>query len=645
MIWIVIAIVVALVLAAVYFYNRLVTLRNRVDNAWAQIDVQLKRRYDLIPNLVETVKGYAAHERETFEAVTNARTRAQAAQGPGEQAQAEGILGQALGRLFAVAEDYPELQADENFRQLQDELAQTENRIAVSRQVYNDTVLTYNNAIQTVPGVLVRGPVRLHEARVLRGRGSSPGGTTRHVLAVAALAAAALVLAGASVRPVVRAAAGRGRDPGPARRLARRRREHHLRLQRQLHRRLPRHPAARRRVDRRRARARGRAALPARRVGRAGLLRRPRHVRHDRRSTTALRIVWHYQASSEERTFHVHYRLRGVAVAYDDVVDVNLKVWGDQWKQRLGQLTATQTAPAPAERAWGHPVSVRGDVTIDGNLVQLRAIDIPAEQFVELRTLIPRSGFTSTAGMQVRSGPALESIAQEEQEDAAAYERDRKRLDDALASPLRPLLVLLALAFLPALAVVALVWWLWGRERGSGYDREYEQEPPTDTEPALVPPLLSQGGAAGSLEFTATLFDLIRRGRYKATPVTTERKIWAGLRTQEVADLELSAGGRGDARRVVRGTGRVGGRLARPGRPGAALALPRPDRERPHGELRAVHRLQVRRRGRRQAVVPQRRARAARRRHRRLRLRSAGSSSGRGSTGWRRSRPAGATCC
>jgi LemA protein len=158
MLWVMIGIVVVLVLAAVYFYNRLVTLRNRVDNSWAQIEVQLKRRYDLIPNLVETVKGYAAHERETFEAVTNARTRAQAAQGPAEQAQAEGILGQALGRLFAVAEAYPELQADENFRQLQDELATTENRIAVSRQVYNDTVLTYNNAIQTVPGVLFANP-------------------------------------------------------------------------------------------------------------------------------------------------------------------------------------------------------------------------------------------------------------------------------------------------------------------------------------------------------------------------------------------------------------------------------------------------------------------------------------------------------
>jgi len=158
MIWIVLGVIALLLVFAVVLYNRLVTYRNRVDNAWAQVDVQLKRRYDLIPNLVETVKGYAAHERGTFEAVTNARTRAQAAQGPAEQGAAEGMLSQALGRLFAVAEAYPELQADENFRQLQDELAQTENRIAVSRQVYNDTVLTYNNAIQTVPGVFFAGP-------------------------------------------------------------------------------------------------------------------------------------------------------------------------------------------------------------------------------------------------------------------------------------------------------------------------------------------------------------------------------------------------------------------------------------------------------------------------------------------------------
>ena len=160
MLWVLILLVIVAVvaIALVLLYNRLVRLRNRVENAWAQVDVQLRRRYDLIPNLVETVKGYAAHERETFEAVTQARARAQAARGPAEQGAAEGFLDQALGRLFAVAEDYPELQADENFRQLQEELGETENRIAVSRQVYNDTVLTYNNAIQTVPGVFFAGP-------------------------------------------------------------------------------------------------------------------------------------------------------------------------------------------------------------------------------------------------------------------------------------------------------------------------------------------------------------------------------------------------------------------------------------------------------------------------------------------------------
>ena len=157
MVWLIVLLVVVLLvlIGLVVLYNRLVRARNRVDNAWAQIEVQLKRRWDLIPNLVETVKGYAAHERGTFEAVTQARTAAQQAKTPAEVAQAEGILGAALGRLFAVAEAYPELQADENFRQLQSELAETENRIAVSRQVYNDTVLTYNNAIQTFPAVTV----------------------------------------------------------------------------------------------------------------------------------------------------------------------------------------------------------------------------------------------------------------------------------------------------------------------------------------------------------------------------------------------------------------------------------------------------------------------------------------------------------
>jgi LemA protein len=155
---IVLGLIVVAALLLVALYNRLVRFRNRVDNAWAQVEVQLKRRWDLIPNLVETVKGYAAHERETFEAVTNARAAAQRAQGPAEASQAEGILSQALGRLFAVAEAYPELRATENFQELQAQLSDTENKVAVSRQVYNDTVLTYHNAIQTFPGALFAGP-------------------------------------------------------------------------------------------------------------------------------------------------------------------------------------------------------------------------------------------------------------------------------------------------------------------------------------------------------------------------------------------------------------------------------------------------------------------------------------------------------
>jgi LemA protein len=144
-------VVVVLLVVSVLMYNGLVRRRNQVDNAWSQIDVQLKRRYDLIPNLVETVKGYAGHERGTLEAVTEARTAAITAQGPGEQANAENVLTGALKSLFAVAESYPDLRASQNFLELQQELSATEDRAAYARQYYNDTVLTYNNAVTTVP--------------------------------------------------------------------------------------------------------------------------------------------------------------------------------------------------------------------------------------------------------------------------------------------------------------------------------------------------------------------------------------------------------------------------------------------------------------------------------------------------------------
>jgi LemA protein len=153
---IVIVVVAILVLVAIAFYNGLVRSRNQVENAWSQIDVQLKRRLDLIPNLVETVKGYAAHERETLEAVVAARNGAIAAPDtPPAQAEANNVLSGALRQLFALSESYPDLKANQNFLALQEELTATEGRVAYARQFYNDSVLTYDNKLESFPTVLV----------------------------------------------------------------------------------------------------------------------------------------------------------------------------------------------------------------------------------------------------------------------------------------------------------------------------------------------------------------------------------------------------------------------------------------------------------------------------------------------------------
>lgn len=138
-------------------YNSLIAMRTEVENAWAQIDVQLRRRYDLIPNLVETVKGYAAHERQTLEKVIQARAMAMQATGVAEKAEAENILTGTLKSLFALAEAYPNLKANENFLQLQEELASTENKIAFARQYYNDSVMRYNARIQQFPTNIIAG--------------------------------------------------------------------------------------------------------------------------------------------------------------------------------------------------------------------------------------------------------------------------------------------------------------------------------------------------------------------------------------------------------------------------------------------------------------------------------------------------------
>jgi LemA protein len=156
-IWVIIGIIAIIIIVFIATYNGLVGLRNQLKNAWAQIDVQLKRRHDLIPNLVETVKGYMKHERETLEAVTKARNLAQqaASAGAGERSKLEGELSSALSRLLAVAESYPDLKANQNFLALQEELTSTENKISFARQFYNDSVLNYNNKTQMFPSNII----------------------------------------------------------------------------------------------------------------------------------------------------------------------------------------------------------------------------------------------------------------------------------------------------------------------------------------------------------------------------------------------------------------------------------------------------------------------------------------------------------
>ena len=152
---IVLAVAALLVIFVIAVYNALIRLRNQVDNAWSQIDVQLKRRHDLIPNLVETAKGYMKHERGTFEAITNARSQAMGAKSVAEASKAEGALGEALSKFMLVVENYPDLKANQNFLAVQEELTSTDNKISFARQSYNDQVLFFNNKIQMFPSNII----------------------------------------------------------------------------------------------------------------------------------------------------------------------------------------------------------------------------------------------------------------------------------------------------------------------------------------------------------------------------------------------------------------------------------------------------------------------------------------------------------
>ena len=282
-------------------------------------------------------------------------------------------------------------------------------------------------------------------------------------------------------------------------------------------------------------------------------------------SSKLVRIVWHYRALDERRTFTIKYRFRGLAVAYDDVVDVNLRVWGDEWKASLGSLNARMQLPraaplGPSYRVWGSPAWVRGVVDRAPERSDPAGGERPGRAVRRVpRHLSARACSRRPAGAQVRSGNGLPKILADELASQQAYEHDRERIDDAKEPSL-------ANAAHPAPArhrgrrscSSAASGGSTGASGATGYDREYEQAPPTDTEPALVPSLVRQETAPGSNEFTATLFDLIRRGRYTSTPVTTERKVWGGLRHEDVADLQLAARRRERAAHRVRGARRRG---------------------------------------------------------------------------------------
>jgi len=171
--WILIGVLVVLAIVLVFGYNRLVRLRNEVNTGWSNIDVQLQRRTDLIPNLVEAVKGYAAHERGVFDEVTRARTAVQQAGSPGSAAEANDILTAALGRLFAVAEAYPDLKASENFLRLQGDLTDTEDKISAARRYYNATVMSFNNGVQSFPWLLIARALGFREREFFSATGDT----------------------------------------------------------------------------------------------------------------------------------------------------------------------------------------------------------------------------------------------------------------------------------------------------------------------------------------------------------------------------------------------------------------------------------------------------------------------------------------
>ena len=270
-------------------------------------------------------------------------------------------------------------------------------------------------------------------------------------------------------------------------------------------------------------------------AGRFGVVRLPQ----------GLRIVWHYQQNGGERTFTLRYRLRNVVTAYDDAVEVAPQVWGNQWESGLGHLAASvQAAGAlPGTRGWIEPPWLDHSVSVTRGDVRAEVEDIPGKRGVILRVLYPPSALAPGApyARHVHENVLAATIARE-QAAADRAERDRRELEDTLHHPWAWILAALALAIVPAALLGGLAYWRFGREHSTGAAPEYVHEPPDDLAPALVPSLLAQRVVAGGDQLAATLFELVRRGRYTMTAVTREESSFGGLRHKEVDDVDLSRG-------------------------------------------------------------------------------------------------------
>jgi uncharacterized membrane protein YgcG len=258
-----------------------------------------------------------------------------------------------------------------------------------------------------------------------------------------------------------------------------------------------------------------------------------------------LRIVWHYQQDGGIRTFTLRYRLRGVVIAHDDAVEVAPQVWGNQWKNGLGALTANVRAAGalPGTRGWIEPAWLDHRLTVRRGEVLTAVDDVPAQRSVTLRVLYPPSALAAGApyARHVHDEVLPATIARE-QAAADRAERDRRQLEDTLHHPWAWILAAFVLAIVPAGVLGGFGYWRFGREQPTGTAPKYLHEPPEDLAPALVPSLLAQRVIAGGDQMAATLFELVRRGRYKMTPVTREESSLLGLRHKEVDDVDLTRG-------------------------------------------------------------------------------------------------------